>query len=99
MADLLLNQIPPQIVTAEQLGCYACSLLYDLFGRREYREVQNADLTPLVTAQQGKAADDSERLIYRVSFQMRNDWRTSTNRVWMDTIEFAEATIPPGYLA
>lgn len=100
MADLILSQIPSTVGgSAESLGMYSCSLLYDLFGGSLYKEVQGGELTPYVTAQQGRAADGTERLIYRVSFQMHPEWRTSTNKIWQDTLEFAEATIPARYLA
>jgi hypothetical protein len=100
MADLILAQIPTTATaTAEALGVYSCSLLYDLFGNTNYREVQGADLTPLVSAQQGRAADGTERLIYRVAFQLHPEWRTSVNKIWQDTLEFAEAEIPNRYKA
>jgi hypothetical protein len=99
MTNLALSSVPTNIVTAEALGVYSLSLLYDLFGGTNYQEVPSSDLTPLVSAQQGRAGDGTERLIYRASFQMHPEWRTSTNKVWMDVLEYAEATVPARYLA
>lgn len=100
MANLTLAQIPANVGgSAESLGSYSCALLYDLYGGSLYKEVQGAENTPYVTAQQGRAADGTERLIYRVSFQMHPEWRTSTNKIWQDTLEIAEVTIPARYLA
>lgn len=100
MADLTLAQIPTTVGgSAESLGMYSCSLLYDLFGGSLYQEVPGAENTPYVTAQQGRAGDGTERLIYRVSFQLHPEWRTSVNKIWQDTIEFQEVTVPARYLA
>lgn len=99
MAALLTENIPSGIVTAESHAVYFMSLLYDLFGGTNYQEVPGNDLTPLVSAQMGRAGDGTMRLIYRGSFKMHPEWATSTNKVWMDVLPYAEATIPARYLA
>lgn len=99
MANLTLAQVPTNIVTAEALGVYSMALLYDLFGGTKYQEVSGTELTPYVTSQMGRAADGTERIIFRASFELHPEWRTSTNKIWLDVLEFAEATVPARYLA
>lgn len=100
MANLTLAQVPANVSgSAESLSMYSCSLLYDLYGGSLYQEVSGEAPTPYVTAQQGRAGDGTERLIYRIAFQLHPEWRTSVNKIWTDTLEFAEVTIPARYLA
>lgn len=98
MTDLIAAQIPPAAVTTvERAAIYHLSLLYDLFGGTPYQEVAGEALTPLITAQQGRAGDGTERLIYRVSLQLHPEWRTSTNAIWVDSIAFGNPAIPARY--
>jgi hypothetical protein len=91
-------QFPTNIITIEQGAHFFCALLYDLHKKSKYQETHSSDLTPYITAQQGLAADETERIIYRVSFEMHPEYRTSTNKIWMDTLAFADATIPNRFL-
>lgn len=99
MTDILTANIPPDaLATVERGAIYFCSILYDLYGGIDYQEQPSAPLTPLVTAQQGRAGDDTERLIYRPSLQLQPDWRTATGPIWLSSVPYGEAMVPARYL-
>lgn len=99
MTDILVSEIPPAALeTVERAAVYFQSILYDLYGGRVYREVANGDLTPVITSQQGRADDGTERLIFRPSLQLNPEWRTSENPIWLDTLPFGDAIVPARYL-
>ena len=94
------SQIPATGITLlEQSAHWHLALLYDLHKNDKYQEASSSELTPFITAKQGLAADETERIIYRVSFEMHPEYRTSTNKIWLDTLAFANATIPTRYLS
>lgn len=98
MTDIITAQVPPAAIsTVERAAIYHLSILYDLFGASQYQEVPNAELSPLILAQQGRAGDGTERLIYRVSLQLQPEWRTSTNALWLDSVPFGNPAIPARY--
>lgn len=99
MTQILVSEIPPAALeTVERAAVYFSSILYDLYGGRQYQEVAGGALTPLVTSQQGRADNGTERLIFRPSFQLAPDWRTSVNPIWLDVIDFADTEVPQRYL-
>ncbi len=99
MTDILVSEIPPDaLATVERAAVYFSSILYDLYGGRNYQETSGGVLTPVVTSQQGRADDGTERLIFRPSFQLAPDWRTATTPIWLSVLEYAEAEVPARYL-
>jgi hypothetical protein len=99
MTAIIVSEIPPAALeTVERAAIYFNSILYDLYGGTRYQEVSGDVLTPLVTAQQGRAGDGTERLIYRPALQLQPDWRTSTNPIWLDSVPFGDVAVPARYL-
>lgn len=98
MTALLPANIPPAVNTVEKLALWSLGILYQLHKNNRYQESEAAPLIPLVTAQDGLAADKNERIIFRISMPLNQNWRESSGPFWLEGTEIANAPIPPQYL-
>lgn len=88
------TDLPASVDTVEKLATWVLLLLYKLHKTETVLEADEVGLVPLVTLQQGLAADETERLIFRLSLQLNADWATNGAKLWTQTTIFREAVIP-----
>lgn len=90
------TDLPAQVNTVERLALWAISVLYFLHGKEDYPELQG-EQTPIVTFQQGMAADGTERAILRISLEVEPDWATRTEKFFLLAKEYSSSTIPASF--
>lgn len=88
------TDLPASVDTVEKLAAWTLLLLYKLHKTDEVLEADEVGLVPLITLQQGLAANETERLIFRISLQLNQDWATNAAKLWTQSVAFAAATIP-----
>jgi len=98
MSAFSTADIPVSVTTLEELVLWACGAFYQLHKNTRYQESDNAALIPIVTMQDGLAADKTERAIFRVSIPMNDGWRVSSNKFFLEGLEVANAAIPAAFL-
>ncbi|MGB3201112.1 MAG: hypothetical protein WBA99_09425 [Nodosilinea sp.] len=91
--------LPASVDTVEKLSAWANGVLYQLHKNNRYQESDEAPLVPLITAQDGVAADKNERIIFRSSLPLSTDWRTQTTKYWQEVQEISTAPIPTSFLS
>lgn len=91
------TDLPTTVTTLEKLVCWALLVLYKLHKNDTYTETDTTGQTPLITLQQGLAADETERLIFRVSIPLNADWATSAAKLWTQVEVIANSTIPTSF--
>lgn len=99
MSAFSTTQLPTGIDTLEKLIVWACGAWYQLHKNDRYQESDSSPLIPLVTAQDGLAADKTERIIFRLSIQLAETWRESTQPMYLEAMEASNTAIPSAYLA
>ncbi|MBW4486101.1 MAG: hypothetical protein KME14_26560 [Tildeniella torsiva UHER 1998/13D] len=92
------TQLPATVNSIEKGAAWFLGVLYQLYKNEKYQESDASPLVPLVTAQDGLAADRSERVIFRVSLPLNDGWRTSPNPFWMEVEDITNAAIPEDFL-
>lgn len=92
------TDLPDSINSIEKLAAWANGALYQLHKNSRYQESDESPLVPLVTAQDGLAANKTERVIFRVSLPLNDDWRTSENPFYSEVQDISNAAIPPSFL-
>lgn len=92
------TQLPATINSVEKLAAWSNGILYQLHKNSRYQESDASPLVPLVTAQDGLAADQTERVIFRASLPLTDDWRQSENPFYMEIQDISNAPIPPSFL-
>ncbi|HSP30455.1 MAG TPA: hypothetical protein VLO13_00315 [Halomonas sp.] len=90
--------LPASVNTVEKLAAWANGVLYQLHKNTRYQESDDSPLVPVITAQDGLAADKSERIIFRASLPLSPEWRTQTTKFWQEAQEISNAAIPPSFL-
>ncbi|NJL48738.1 MAG: hypothetical protein HC929_16220 [Leptolyngbyaceae cyanobacterium SM2_5_2] len=85
--------------TLEKLVIWANAALYQLHKNTRYQESDSSPLVPVATAQDGLAADKSERVIFRVSVPLSDDWRNQSTKIWQEAKEISNAAIPTLFLS
>lgn len=90
--------LPASVDTLEKLVVWACGAYYQLHKNDTYAEADSSPLIPVITAQDGRAADKTERVIFRVSIQLNDTWRESTLKIFQEAVEMASTPIPSGFL-
>lgn len=90
--------LPSGIDTVEKLAAWSLGALYQLHKNSRYQESDAAPLIPIITAQDGLAADGTERIIFRVSLPLTNTWRESVLKFFLEAEEIASTAIPSQYL-
>lgn len=90
--------LPAGIDTLEKLAVWALGALYQLHKNTRYQESDASPLIPIITAQDGLAADKSERIIFRASIPLSQTWRESTNKIFVEALEISNAAIPNAFL-
>lgn len=88
------TDLPTNLQTVEQVAAWALSVLYALHKSDVYPELDNSPLTPIITGQKGMAADETERVIYRISLPLAADYETSSNPLWEDVQAYSSAVVP-----
>lgn len=91
--------LPASVNTVEKLAAWANGILYQLHKNSRYQESDAAPLVPLVTAQDGLAADKTERIIYRASIPLSDSWREQSTKFWQEVQEISNAPIPTVFLS
>lgn len=92
------TDLPAGVNTVERLFLWVGGILYDLHKNSKYQESDGSPLVPIITAQDGLAADGSERVILRHSQKVSDGWRTSTSPFYLEAVELTNAPIPPEFL-
>lgn len=93
------SNLPTSVNTVEKLAAWSNGILYQLHKNSRYQESDAAPLVPLVTAQDGLAADKTERIIYRSSIPLSDNWREQTTKFWEEVQEISNASIPTAFLS
>lgn len=91
--------LPSTINTVEKLAAWSCGILYQLHKNSRYQESDESPLVPLVTAQDGLAADKTERVIFRLSLPLQDEWRTTPGDFYNLVNDMSNAGIPPSFLS
>lgn len=99
MTAFASSNLPAGIVTLEQLALWTLGALYQLHKKTEYQESDASPLVPIITAQDGLAANDTERVIFRVSLPLSDTWRESATKFWQEGQEISSVAIPPQFLS
>lgn len=99
MTTFATANLPPTVDTLEKLIVWSCGAWYQLHKNDRYQESDAAPLIPMITAQDGLAADKTERIIFRLSIELEQDWRESTQPMFLEAKEASNAAIPSAYLA
>lgn len=92
------TQIPVSVNSLAKAVGWSCGAYYSLYKEKPYQESEGADVVPLITMQDGLAANKTERIIIRVSLQLAPNWRTDPQPFWVNIIEPTTADIPPDFL-
>lgn len=90
--------LPASVNTVEKLAAWANGVLYQLHKNTRYQESDDSPLVPVITAQDGLAADKSERIIFRASLPLSTEWRTQTTKFWQEAQEISNVEIPTSFL-
>lgn len=98
MTTFSTSNLPASVNTVEKLAAWALGILYQLHKNSRYQESDAAPLVPLITAQDGLAADKTERIIFRASLPLSDTWRSETTKYWQESQEISNAAIPPSFL-
>ncbi|MFQ4134756.1 hypothetical protein PGN35_000380 [Nodosilinea sp. PGN35] len=92
------DNLPASVNTVEKLALWSLGILYQLHKNSRYQESEAAPLVPFVTAQDGLAADKSERIIFRASLPLSDTWREQSTKYWQEGQEISNTGIPPAFL-
>ncbi|MBE9155387.1 hypothetical protein IQ265_00805 [Nodosilinea sp. LEGE 06152] len=91
--------LPPSVDSLEKLAVWSLGALYSLRKNDRYQESEAAPVIPVITSQDGLAADKKEHVIFRVSFILSDDWRSQTTKIWQEVQEFPGNTpLPTSFL-
>jgi hypothetical protein len=90
--------LPASVNTVEKLAAWSNGVLYQLHKNTKYQESDASPLVPVVTAQDGLAADKSERIIFRASLPLSDGWRETTTKYWQEIQEISNVAIPTSFL-
>lgn len=91
------TQIPAGITTLEEMAAWCLLTLYNLQKNTKYLEADDTALVPVITCQQGLAADKTERLIFRISLELDPTFVTGSLKIWDYAKEYATTAIPTDY--
>jgi hypothetical protein len=91
--------LPASVNTVEKLAAWSNGILYQLHKNTRYQESDDAPLVPVITAQDGLAANASERIIFRASIPLSDTWRSQTTKFWQEVQEISNAAIPTSFLS
>ncbi|MBD1917163.1 MULTISPECIES: hypothetical protein [Cyanophyceae] len=92
------TQVPLSVNSLAKTLAWAGGAYYSLYRFLPYQESENSANVPVVTMQDGLAANKTERVIIRVSLEMTPDWRTSDQPFWVNVVEPSAVALPPAYL-
>jgi hypothetical protein len=98
MTAFATSNLPSSVNTLERLVVWALLALYRLHKNTRYQESDSAPLIPRITSQDGLAANGEECVIFRVSIPLNPTWRESTNKMFVEALELADAAIPADFL-
>ncbi|MBD1876254.1 hypothetical protein H6F75_22465 [Nodosilinea sp. FACHB-131] len=99
MTAFVPANLPTSVNTLEKLAVWALGALYQLHKNDRYQESDSAPVIPVITAQDGLAADKKEHIIFRPSFELSDDWRSQPTKLWEEVQEFPGNTpIPASFL-
>lgn len=99
MTVLNTADIPVTVNSVEKLAAWSLGILYQLHKRSRYQESDDSPLVPIITAQDGLAANGTERVIFRASLPISDDWRTSTGDFYSLIQDISDAEIPASFLS
>jgi hypothetical protein len=91
------TDLPASIDTLEKLAFWALQALYEMHKNEEYGEVVG-EQTPIITFQQGLAAEGTERGIFRYSAPMASNWASSGLKLFRNATNVGNsASVPIAY--
>lgn len=97
--QLALSQIPSNIDTVEKLIVWASMLLDNQAGTLQVKEEDNALPSYATQVQIARVADETKRIICRVSLPINENYATNnTVKFWQHTLPITNTTIPTGFL-
>jgi len=99
MTAFVPANMPASVNTVEKVALWSLGILYQLHKNSRYQESEAAPLVPFLTAQDGLAADKSERIIFRASLPLSDTWRQQTTKFWQEGQEISNAAIPTSFLS
>lgn len=92
------TDLPSSVNSLERLKAWVDGAFYSLHKNTEYQESEGAALVPIVTMQDGKAANKTERVIVRSSLELEDNWREDPQPFWVNVRSISSAAIPPDFL-
>lgn len=91
------TDMPASIDTVEKVAFWTLQALYEMHKNDEYGEVVG-EQTPIITFQQGLAADGSERAIFRISLPLSSNWASTGLKLFRNALTIgASASVPTSY--
>ncbi|MGB3199870.1 MAG: hypothetical protein WBA99_03150 [Nodosilinea sp.] len=99
MTAFTTSMIPASVNSLEKLVAWSNGAFYSLHRNTEYQETEGGILVPIVTAQDGKAANKTERFITRTSTQLTDNWREDPQPFWVNAVTISSAEIPTAFKA
>ncbi|WOD37367.1 hypothetical protein [Nodosilinea sp. E11] len=91
------TDLPASVNSLSKLVGWANGAFYQLHKATDYQESVGGILVPVVTAQDGLAANKTERIIFRVSLELEDTWRASPQPFWVNVRSISTAAIPTQY--
>lgn len=96
--QLSLSQIPSNIDTVEKLVVWCLMVLDNVAGTLQVKEEENVLPVYAAQIQIVRVADDSRRLIGRVSIPISENYAiNNTVKFWQHTQPLTNSTIPTGF--
>ena len=97
--QLSLSQIPSNIDTVEKLVAWGLMLLENQIGTMQVKEDANSLPSNVVQVQITRVADDTVRLMGRISLPLAETYATNNSvKFWQHITPLTNTTIPTGFL-
>lgn len=91
------TDLPSSVDTLEKLAFWSLQAIYEMHKNDDYGEI-SGEQTPVITFQQGLAAEGSERGIFRISLPMANNWASTGLKLWRNaTVLGNSASVPAAF--
>lgn len=92
---------PAAIDTLEKAAAHSLMTLFDLYKGIEYKEATgtslDSGLAPLIDQSVISAADGTQRVIFRVAFEVDPAYVTDAGKLWTFINAFGNATVPAAF--
>lgn len=99
MPGFVPENMPTSVDTLEKVAAWSLGALYQLYKNEKYPESDGSPLVPFITAQDGLAADKKEHIIFRISLELSDDWRSKSSKFWQEIQPYPGGpSIPTSFL-